>query len=322
MSSEEEELGFIEEQTDRFVEGPDESDDDEPLEEDEGEYDYLEEQPEDLEDDDEIEETLPTKKKRKLLKKSEFIDDEAELSGDDEVSEDEAENSDEDNLDVADLVDKEAPELDSDEEEAIRGLYHKQLATEDRRAVLLLQEQLEDNAVDLGQGRRKRFTWQTRELMEGNLLQRHSDPNDDASHDCDDSDDDDMPDIQLRLRRPSVDALLFGTRQSASSREPRAGTSRDTNTLFSDDSNSNTMGSLSHMTHEQLVASRMGPAATTITTNTTTDMNRFLYRDKELVQALSTRETVITSREDKDRVIQRELKRVLQSKSIFDQLYS
>ena len=72
-----------------------------------------------------------------MKKRNEFIDDEAELSGDDEVSEDELEQSDDDQLDP-ELVDKEASDLDSEEEEDVRRLYHKQSATEDRRAELLL----------------------------------------------------------------------------------------------------------------------------------------------------------------------------------------
>lgn len=260
-------------------------------------------------------------KRRKPPKKNEFIDDEAELSGDDVVSEDEIEGSDDDALDDDDLVDKEAPELDSDEEEEVRGLYHKQLETEDKRAILLLQEQLEDKDVSVGQRRRRKFRWQTKELMD-NSLRRHYDPDDDDSQgDCeddyDDDDDVDYGELKPRLKRPTVDGslLLGSTRIITKIDDPQPSTSNSSRPVagpsagFSDDSNSNT------------ISSRL-TSATQVTNNTSSDINRFLFRDREIVEALSTKEIVITSREEKDRVIQRELKRVLQSKSIFDQLYT
>lgn len=263
-------------------------------------------------------------KKRKMAM-SEFIDDEAELSGDDDQSDDELDDS--DSGEDLDLVDKEAADLDSEEEEEVRGLFHKQLESEDRRAVLLLQEHLEDRqAVGAGQGRRKKFRWQTKELMEFSLA-RHYNPDDDDSQDDDDDDydDEDFDAMKPRLRRPTAEALMIGSTQlisrknepqagpshaysgSASAYEPVAGCSKD---YIEDDSNSNTMSS-------RLIAA-------TARTHAAGDSSiaRFLYRDKETVQALSTRETLTISREEKDRIVQRELNRVIQSKSIFDQLYS
>lgn len=279
----------------------------------------------------EEEDLVKKSKKRRKLTKNEFIDDEAELSGDEEISDDEAESSDDDKIDP-DLVDQEAKELDSEEEEEVRGLYHKQLATEDRRAVLLLQEQLEEKEVTIGERRRRKFRWQTRELME-NSLRRHYDPDDEDSQLDDEEDDEiDYDEMQPRLRRPTAESLLIGSTRitaraidtapalngdssepfklasfgstSKSGQEPVAGPS---SSAFNEDSNSNT------------ISSRLTSGTKS---NATSTINRFLYRDKEIVEALSTKEIVITSREEKDRNIQRELKRMLQSKSIFDQLYS
>lgn len=277
---------------------------------------------------------LQTKKKRKVAK-NEFIDDEAELSGDDEVSEDEDEFSDDDQVDL-DLVDNEAPELDSDEEEAVRGFYHKQLESEDKRTVLLMQEQLEDKQVGIGQRRRRKFHWQTKELMD-NSLRRHYDPDDDDSQgggdsDYDDDDEVDYSQLKPRLRRPTTEALLLGSTKitsrieqipiNSSSNVPTSGVSiRSTGPTagpsvgFSDDSNSNTMSSRPIAGTSRSTGGGGGG-------NPISDINRFLFRDKELVQALSTKETVIVTREEKDKIIQREIKRVHQSKSIFDQLYS
>lgn len=277
----------------------------------------------------EQEDLVKKNKKRRKLTKNEFIDDEAELSGDEEISDDEAESSDDDKIDP-DLVDQEARELDSEEEEEVRGLYHKQLANEDRRAVLLLQEQLEEKEVTIGERRRRKFRWQTRELME-NSLRRHYDPDDEDSQLDDEEDDEiDYDGMQPRLRRPTAESLLIGSTRitaraidtapaldgdsseavasfgsrSKPAQEPVAGPS---SSALYDDSNSNT------------ISSRLTSGAKS---NATSTINRFLYRDKEIVEALSTKEIVITSREEKDRNIQRELKRMLQSKSIFDQLYS
>lgn len=266
-----------------------------------------------MSDEDEELEIKVSHKKRKVAK-NEFIDDEAELSGDDAVSEDEFEASDDDQPDL-DLVDQDAPELDTDEEEEVRGLYHKQLENEDKRAVLLLQEHLEDKEVAVGQRRRRKFRWQTAEIME-NSLRRHYDPDDDDSEDGDDDDDDDIEDeigdLQPRLRRPTAESLLINSTRltTTASASKKAATENSTSTVtrsgFSDDSNSNTVNSRT---------------ATIRPNNSSSDMSRFLYRDKELVNALSTRESVIVTREEKDKVIQREMKRVLQSQSIFDQLY-
>lgn len=273
-------------------------------------------------------------KKSKKLRVAQFIDDEAELSGDDLVSEDEAELSDDDQLDTQ-LVDQDAKDLGSDEEEEVRRLYHKQLETDDRRQLLLLQEQLEENEIAIGQRRRRKFRWQTKDIME-NSLKRHYDPDDEDSQEGMDDEEDDFnyDELNPRLRRPTGDALLIGSTrvvtkntqmidpyEDQSQTNSNSGLSRTYSrtkavsreagpSLLSDDSNSNTMSS-------RLISQ-------TSRTNTTaiSDMNRYLYRDKEIVEALSTREAVVVTREEKDRVIQRELKRVLQSKSIFDQLYS
>ena len=258
---------------------------------------------------------------KRKLEKNQFIDDEAELSEGEQVSDDELELSDDDELDDPDLIDRDAKELDSDQEEEIRKLYHKQLENEDNRAVLLLQEQLEDNDIALGAQRRRKFRWQTKELMDESL-RRHYDPDDDDSQalNSDDDEDDnvDYSELKPRLRRPTAESLLFGStrvvnssrggagepsKQSASgAREPVAAT-----TLLSDDSNS--VGPFNRPTNS---TRSNGPV----------DLNNFVFRDKEIVAALSTKEVAITTREEKDRVIQREIKRVLTSKSIFDQLYS
>lgn len=283
-----------------------------------------------IEDDDEessassassSEELEENVKQKKSFKLNDFIDDEAELSGDDEVSEDEDEQSDDDQIDP-ELVDQDAPDLDSDQEEEVRGMYFKQLENEDRRAVLLMKEQLEDKNVALGQRRRKKFKWQNTELME-NSLRRHYDPDDDDSHEEDDDeplDDLDFQEVAPRLKRPTAESFLLGsTRVRSASSGPVRSSSRHQDMLdvagpsasISDDSNSNSM------------SSRLTSGA--VPRNTTTgpmDINRFLYRDREMVEALSTREIVITTREEKDKAIERELRRVLQSKSIFDQLYT
>lgn len=272
-----------------------------------------------------IDNVKPNKRRKVIV--NEFIDDEAQLSGDDEVSDDELEGSDDDGVDE-ELVDKEAPELDSDQEEEVRGLYHKQLETEDRRAVLLLQEHLEDNDLT-GQRRRRKFRWQTKELMD-NSLRRHYEPDDDDSQegDEDDYDDDDIDfdELKPRLRRPNEGSLFLGSTKITTKTEPLPGpsktallsTSSSSKSLrptagpsagFSDDSNSNT-------------ANTRLTCASRTSTNNASDINRFLFRDRQIVEALSTKEVVVTSREEKDRVIHRELKRVLQSKSIFDQLYT
>lgn len=261
------------------------------------------------------------KKKRKKMKlaMSEFFDDEAELSDDEriKVSDDESDVSDSDAEDEQ-LVDKDAPELDSDEEEEIRGLYHKQLEKQDKRDLLVLQEQLEEKDVNIGQRRRRKFRWQTRELID-NSLKRHYDPDDDESEG--DNDDDaeyyEYDETKSRIRRPTGDALLIGSTIATSNRlrrvianedssdddEPIAGSS----SAFFEDSNS--------MTSHPMINPNGASMANT-------DMNKYLYRDKEIVQALSTRETIIMTREEKDRLVKREFNKVLQSKSIFDQLYS
>jgi len=272
-------------------------------------------------------------RRSKKLKVSQFIDDEAELSGDDVVSEDELELSDDDQLDP-DLVDHEAKDLGSEEEEEVRRIYHKQLETEDRKQLLLLQEKLEENEIAIGQRRRRKFRWQTKELMETSL-KRHYDPDDDDSQEGSDDEEDDFnySELNPRLRRPG--SIVIGSTKISNSTshlldpyEEDDDQSQGTNlssgrghfksgalnaaapSTMSDDSNSNTM------------SSRLTSRSRTTNSSLASDMNRYLYRDKEVVEALSTRETIITTREEKDRVIQRELKRVLTSTSIFDQLYS
>lgn len=262
-------------------------------------------------EDDDLE---PKAKKRRKLKRvrSEFIDDEAELSGDDEVSEDELELSDEDDLIDNELVDQDAKELDDDEEEEVRRLYHKQLQSEDKRTVLLLQEQLEDNDIAIGERRRRKFRWQTKDIME-NSLGRHYNPDDDDSQEGEDDSEDDYDFTEpKRLRRPTTETLFLGNKKFVTKTLTDINPAKDpTSTsggpvasglIQSDDSNSN-------------MASRM-------TATTSNNIGRFLYRDKETVQALSTKEVVVVSREDKEKNIQREVKRLLQSKSVFDQLYS
>lgn len=269
--------------------------------------------------DEESQEEVKTK--RRKVVRNEFIDDEAELSGDDVVSEDEQENSDDDQLDP-ELVDKDASDLDSDQEEEVRGLYHKQLESEDKRTVLLMQEQLEEKHVSIGQRRRRKFRWQTKDLID-NSLRRHYDPDDDDSQGGDDDDDDDddiLEDVAPKLRRPTAESILIGSTKimtrnlvrddlpqdlpslSSSTIRPIAGPS-----FLNDDSNSNSMSRMS---------ARYTGAATS-------DLNRFIYRDREVVEALAvTRESVISTRDEKDRMIEKELKRFQTSKSIFDQIYS
>lgn len=246
----------------------------------------------------------PIKKKKKRLAKNEFIDDEAQLSSEDEdkVSEDEIEDSDDDQIDP-DLVDKDAPELDSDQEEEIRGFYHKQLEKDDRRTLLLLREQLEEKDVGIGQRRRRKFRWQTKQLMDDSL-KRHYDPDDDDTQSTDD--DSDYEDLAPRLRRPTAELLLMESAHRVASRSNDSSDKLPTVDLpTGEESSSNLIFANSN-------SSRAGPS----------NMTRFLYRDREVVQALSTRETVVTTREEKDKIIQRELKRVLQNRSVFDQLYT
>lgn len=242
---------------------------------------------------------------KKLI--NEFIDDEAELSGDDVGSDDDLESSDDDRVDT-ELVDLEAKDLSSEEEEEVRRLYHKQLATEDRRAVLLLQERLEENDIEIGQRRRRRFKWQDKELME-NSLARHYNPDDEDSLDDEEDDDFDEPFTECapRLKRPTAESILM-------SKTTRVTTSFDTDDESNSQSNKLRETILSDDSNSQL------PIAMP-STSRGVDLNRFLIRDKELVQALSTRQVIVESREEKDRVIQRELKRVAESKSIFDSLY-
>lgn len=282
--------------------------------------------------DEEEKTVLKVKKRDKRKKLKEFIDDEAELSDDGEFSEDELESSGDDEKIDTDLVDLDAKELDSDEEEDVRRLYHKQIETEDRRALLLLQEQLEENQV-VGQQRRRKFRWQAKEIME-NSLRRHYDPDDEESQDTDDDDDIDYSEYEPRLKRPTAETILSSSSRLMSASKVEFYDDDDESSLeapgsysksnryadgpvagcsvaMSDDSNSNLTSS--RLTH--------GPARTVIS-NQNVDLNKFLFRDRELVEALSTKETIIATREEKERTIQRELKRVLQSKSIFDQLYS
>lgn len=259
------------------------------------------------------------KKRRKLIK-SAFIDDEAELSGDDEVSEDEVENSDDDENDL-DLIDKDAPELNSDDEEEVRKLYQKQLETEDRRAVLLLQEQFEDNDVGIGQRRRRKFRWQAKEFME-NSLRRHYDPDDDDSQDFEDEDGDDydFDAINTRLRRPTAEALLIGSTKLMTKRNDDESPIASTSGMHTSSSKSNLGPSLGDDSNSATMSMR--PASSSNSRAQPVDMHRYVFRDKELVQALSTKETVVVSREIKDKNIQREVQRMIQSKSIFDSLYS
>lgn len=261
-------------------------------------------------DDEEIADVEPTKRV-KISRRNEFIDDEAELSGDDEVSEDEDELSDDDQIDP-ELVDQDAPELDSDQEEEVRGMYFKQLETEDRRAVLLMKEQLEDKNVSIGGRRRRKFKWQATELME-NSLRRHYDPDDDDSDEDDEALDDlDFQEVAPRLRRPTAEAFLLGSSKVMSAMNIPSAKHPDLIGVagpsgMNEDSNSNTVSS--RLTGGSKATGPM-------------DINRFLFRDREVVAALSTKEIVITTREEKDRAIEREIKRVVQSKSIFDQLYT
>uniref|UniRef100_A0A6G1SNC9 Claspin n=1 Tax=Aceria tosichella TaxID=561515 RepID=A0A6G1SNC9_9ACAR len=251
---------------------------------------------------------MEKKEKPEKFKINEFIDDEAELSGDDVVSDDEPDLSDDDCIDP-ELIDLDAKDLSSEEEEDVRRLYQKQLETEDRRAVLLLQEQLEDNDIGIGQRRRRKFRWQTTELME-NSLQRHYDPDDEDSMAGEDDDDDlDIPlECVPRLKRPTAESILMGSTRMTSA--------------FDSDDDSDPM-SRSKVTKMDTLAedSNSQTHLSIPSTSTGGDLNRFLVRDKELVQALSTREVLVSTREERDRLIQRELKRVAQSKSIFDQLY-
>lgn len=275
-----------------------------------------------IEEEEDLERITKAKSKsaKKAIRRNEFIDDEAELSGDDEVSEDEDEGSDDDDQIDPELIDQDAPELDSDQEEEVRGMYFKQLENEDRRAVLLMKEKLEDKDIALGQRRRKKFKWQTADIMETSL-RRHYDPDDDDSQGEDDDDDDalddaDFEEVAPRLKRPTAESFLLGSSRIMGATSVARSSSRHPDLVgvagpsgMSDDSNSNTISS-------RLTGGGGGAS------NGPMDINRFLFRDKEIVAALSTKEVVVATREEKDRAIEREIKRVLQSKSIFDQLYT
>lgn len=225
--------------------------------------------------------------KRKLDK--EFFDDEAELSEEDKdkVSDDES-SDDEDGVDL-DIVDKEASDLDSEEEEEVRDLYHKQLDSEDKRAVLLLQEQLEEKELAVGQQRRRRFRWQESKL---DVLPRHYDLDEDAN-DEDDNDDNDL------------------------------GTDFD-----EDSSRSRTMHIIPP---EREISQSIGAVASSATlrpvpsSSRSQGINKFIFRDRELVQALSTvsttrSETLVTRQVEREKLVQREIKRI-QAESVFDVLY-
>lgn len=233
-------------------------------------------------------------KEKHRKKKNEFIEDEAELSGDDEVSDDEPELSDDDQL-LEGLVDLDAKELSSEEEEDVRRLFHKQMEADDKRQVLLMQEQLEENEIELGQRRRRKFRWQTREIME-NSLKRHYDPDDEDSG----SDDDYTPfqECAPRLKRPTADTILIRSTRLT----PSKGTTISQSRVEYDDSTSQTF-------------------AQTTVSKANLSLSNFVFRDRTLVEAMSSKEVVVNTREERDRVIQRELKRVAQSKSIFDDLY-
>lgn len=174
-------------------------------------------------DEDTFDEDLPA------TSKNPFIDDEAELSGEDEVSEDEL--SDEEP--VLGLIDEHGDELE-DDGEAVRNLFHKQLEQEDNRAVLLLKEQLEDKNV-INQRRRK-FRWRDKEIMD--TMRRHYDPDDDDSQDDEEDDDDDdidvsqiAPRLKQTIRPPtvaqqevqsSITSFLLGDRQTVEALSTRA----------------------------------------------------------------------------------------------------
>lgn len=263
---------------------------------------------------------LHPKKKVRKPKLNEFIDDEAQLSSEDEdkVSSDEDDESDGD-ADIEDLVDKQAIELDSDQEEEVRGLYHKQQLQEDRRDVLLWREHLEEQAGGLGQGRRKRFKWQMNGFMENNL-KRHYCPDDDDDDGSEDDDDSDSDYLGPKLRKPDAESLLIQSTKIVTKTilEKRAhplmreGTDTNPYEISNDDSNSNIMGHVPIM-----------PKQITKSSMISSDIEQFVFRDKEKVQALSTKQTTIRkTREDKDKIIQREFNRVLEAKSIFDDLYN
>lgn len=197
-------------------------------------------------------------RKEKKPKKNDFIDDEAEVSDDEDVSEDELDEGDGEDLD---LVDQDAPELDSEEEDEVRQLYHKQLESEDRRNVLLLQEQLEEKEVSIGQRRRRKFRYVDGGANE-QPLRKHYDPDDDDSQDPEESDEEEGEE--------GNDDLNFG----------------------------------------ELKPPKLQDCT----------LSRFIYRDRQVVQALSKQDVAPCTRDEKDKMIQRELQKFHHSESVFDRL--
>lgn len=234
---------------------------------------------------------------------SEFIDYEAELSEGEVVSDDELELSGDEQDDKELLADDEE-EFDSDDEEQVRNLYHKQLDNDDRRQVLILKEQLEEKEIAMN-ARKKRFRWQMVDDMD--RLGKHDDMDDFEADTGDDDDgqsdgDDDGKMFVARLRQPTNDYMFLEK-----------------------DTNSNSQSSTNHFTSGPTTSAIAHPKLNPVPNQNSSDINKFLFRDKETVDALSATNNdhrlLRATREDKDRIVEREIKRVLQSKSIFDKLF-
>ena len=128
-----------------------------------------------------------------LVNPMKFLDNEAELSGD-EGSSDEDEDGDDNDEDI--LGTKEADNEDVDESEQrekIAKMFHKQQADEDRRDILLYQEKLfEDGDLHMdGKMRQRRFKWR-------NVQQTWLDPNINSSDEDDDDDENKMFEMPIR----------------------------------------------------------------------------------------------------------------------------
>ncbi|KPM03894.1 hypothetical protein QR98_0023330 [Sarcoptes scabiei] len=160
-------------------------------------------QPEEDEDLETIRESESQPKK--ILKVKDFIEDEAELSGDEEdVSSDESDDEDQDNF-IEDLI-----QDDSDSEanrEQIERIHHKNMLDEDKRQLMIMKEYFfEDGDLYDGDGdRRKKFRWDLLQDEEAlaDLVNTFSDSDDDFQSDAEIEDDDSQTKMQpiVRLKR-------------------------------------------------------------------------------------------------------------------------
>ncbi|OTF69569.1 hypothetical protein BLA29_001324 [Euroglyphus maynei] len=107
---------------------------------------------------------VQTKIKRpKSLKIRDFLEEEAELSGDeDEISSDESDGDNDDEEFIENLI-EEDNELPHDDElrEQVEKIHHKNMLDEDKRQMMILKEHFFDDGdlYDDGHNRRKKFKW-------------------------------------------------------------------------------------------------------------------------------------------------------------------